>query len=39
MVIIDKVPLNGSGKLLRRELRDLAEAESGYKMQLDYVRI
>ena len=32
VVIIDKVPLNGSGKLLRRELRDLAKTESGYKM-------
>ena len=31
VVIIHQVPLSRSGKLLRRELRELVKAESGYK--------
>ena len=34
VVIIDQVPKSGAGKILRRELRDLAKAESCPKPRL-----
>ena len=34
VVIIDQVPKSGAGKILRKQLRDLARAESGPKPRL-----
>jgi acyl-coenzyme A synthetase/AMP-(fatty) acid ligase len=34
VVIIDQVPKSGAGKILRKELRNLAKAESGPKPKL-----
>ena len=34
VVIIDEVPKSGSGKILRRQLRDRVKAESGLKSKL-----
>ena len=34
VVTIDQVPKSGTGKILRKQLRDLAKAESGPKPRL-----
>lgn len=34
VVIIDQIPKSGAGKILRRQLRDLAKTESGPKPKL-----